>query len=328
MRLTTITLTVLAAATFAAAVKADDTPKRSPELQVLERWVGAWDHQVTTKSADGEATTVETVDYRFWSRGGRILHISNPTDEQEFHMSLTYDSESKTYPGVMLIGSYRAVVTGTWEAKTQTMAFVIKDADGGTYRGTHRFIRDDRAESNGVLKNFRGEIVFEHGSKQARSKESAKADETSKRSPELQVLDRFIGAWEHEVTIQPAEGDAITSKPVDYKFWSRGGRILHFSNPTDEAEFHMSLTYDSESKTYPGVMLIGSAKHFVTGTWEAKTQTMTYVMEHSDGGTYRGTTRFIGKDRSESNGVVKNAEGEIVFERKATAKRTPAETAE
>ncbi len=85
-------------------------PKRSPELQVLERFAGTWEHELTIKPAGAEASTINTVDYRFWSRGERILHFSNPTDDPEFHMSLTYDPESKTYPGVMLIGSRRATV--------------------------------------------------------------------------------------------------------------------------------------------------------------------------------------------------------------------------
>ncbi len=43
MRLFAITLTFLTAATFAAVVKADDTSKRSAELQVIELFVGTWD---------------------------------------------------------------------------------------------------------------------------------------------------------------------------------------------------------------------------------------------------------------------------------------------
>ena len=38
-----------------------DTPKRSPELQVLNHFVGTWDIKVTVTPATGEATTSEAL---------------------------------------------------------------------------------------------------------------------------------------------------------------------------------------------------------------------------------------------------------------------------
>jgi hypothetical protein len=173
MRLTSITLVLLVATIFSGLAIADDAPKRSPELQVLDHFVGTWEHEVTVKPAGEEAVKVQTVDYRFWSRGGQILHFCNPTEDPEFHMSLTYDPASKTYPGVLLSGSTSATVTGTWDATRNTMVWAMKHADGNTFTGEHRFIGKDRAEASGAIKNAEGEVVIEFQYKQTRRSETA-----------------------------------------------------------------------------------------------------------------------------------------------------------
>ena len=78
MRLLTTTLTFLAVATLAAAAKADDTPKRSPELQVLDRFIGTWDIKVTVKPAGEEAASFDAVSFRRWSRGGSFVVFEDP----------------------------------------------------------------------------------------------------------------------------------------------------------------------------------------------------------------------------------------------------------
>jgi hypothetical protein len=72
------------------------------------------------KAAGEEATTFEVPSIRRWSKGGRFVVFEDPQAE-EFHMPITYDPESMTYPGVMMVGPSRCLVTGTWDADTQTM---------------------------------------------------------------------------------------------------------------------------------------------------------------------------------------------------------------
>jgi hypothetical protein len=47
-----IAFCILASTTIVKAAESGDKPKRSPELQVLDRFVGAWEHEVTLKPAE------------------------------------------------------------------------------------------------------------------------------------------------------------------------------------------------------------------------------------------------------------------------------------
>ena len=177
MRLVSTIFTCLVVAALAAAVKADDAPKRSPELQVLDRFVGIWDVNVTVKPAGEEAVTFDTVSFRRWSRGGNFVVFEDPGSE-ELNLPFTYDPETKTYPGVIMIGLKRGLVTGTWDEDKETMHFAIEYPDGTRYKGTHRFIRIDYAEALGRVTNADGNVV-ELAWKQTRRKEAARAGDVT-----------------------------------------------------------------------------------------------------------------------------------------------------
>ena len=172
MRLIAITLTIVLVTTFTAIVKSDDTPKRSPELQVLDRFVGTWDMKVTVKPAGAEGINYDGVSYRKWSQGGQVVVFEEPMPGQEFHMPLTYDPKSKAYPGVAMQGVGRTTVTGAWDEKTLTMHFVLEYENKWTYRGTHRFVDKDHAEVKGKVTNAEGKLAMELTMKQTRRKDA------------------------------------------------------------------------------------------------------------------------------------------------------------
>ena len=158
-----------------AFAEADGAPKRSPELQVLDRLVGVWDVKVTIKPAGGGETNVEVVSRRSWSLGGTFVrledanNLKNP-EAKEFQILWTYDPVAKNYPAVLMDGPNRGELTGVWDAKTNTMHWKGKSPDGSTSEGHHRFIGKDRAEASGVFKNPDGEIVAEISWPQTRRK--------------------------------------------------------------------------------------------------------------------------------------------------------------
>lgn len=319
MRIFLIVFSVLTVAVFFTALQADDMPKRSPELQVLERFTGTWEHELTIKPAGAEASTINTVDYRFWSRGETILQFSNPTDDPEFHMSLTYDPESKTYPGVILVGSTRATVSATWDAKKQTMIFRMKYADGSTYSGEHRFIGKDRAEASGVVKNWYGGVVLELQWKQKRRKksdgtfaDSVNADDTPKRSAELQVSDRLVGTWDSVIT------DEITGMRDDYieqGRWSKKGQFLLFESvekSSKNEKYFFLVTYDANGKVYRACSIDESSAISYVGTWNGENDTMTWNGTDSSGNKWAATQRFFDKDHSDWSMLSTNPDGKVV----------------
>ena len=90
MRLITMAIAVLAAATFAEFVNADDTPKRSAELQELERFLGTWDSVVTNKATEKKSDAIEQ---RRWSRNGQFIlsdDLDSSTNSTVLDLSLVY----------------------------------------------------------------------------------------------------------------------------------------------------------------------------------------------------------------------------------------------
>jgi len=163
MRRLSIVFTVLVAAIFAALGEANDTPKRSPELQVLDRFLGTWDSEVTISRFNAIGQRVETkisdVDTRKWSAGGTFVIFENSLamkrdpEVPEFIMMITYDPETHTYPGCFMSGPSRTILTGVWNERTQTMHWHGKDLDENKLLGKHQFIGRDRAEASVVTTN-------------------------------------------------------------------------------------------------------------------------------------------------------------------------------
>ena len=138
---------------------ADENAKRSPELQVLDRFVGTWDAKVTVKRKRQPSQTIDAVSTRKWSRRGGVL-VFEDSSEKELHMSMTFDAESKAYFGAMLSDANRGLVTALWNEKTATMNFVVENVDGSFYRGQYHFVREDYAEASGFITDSKGNVVI------------------------------------------------------------------------------------------------------------------------------------------------------------------------
>ncbi len=89
----------------------------------------------------------------------------------EFHMLLTYDPDSGEYTGMLMSGPSRGMVTGEWNAATETMSFTVTFPDGNRYVGTNRFIDDDHVESRGTITNRAGDVLLEMSIDQTRREE-------------------------------------------------------------------------------------------------------------------------------------------------------------
>ena len=172
MRLIAIMLTVVTAGIIPGILYADDAPKRSPELQVLDRFVGTWDMKFTRKPAEGEKLALDTISIRAWTLGGTFVRFEDANnlkfpELQESQMLLTYDPELNNYPGVVMDGPRRFEVTGTWDEKTQTFSLSCPLPDGN-HVSTYRFISASRIESSGTERSRDGKILAEMSYNQTR----------------------------------------------------------------------------------------------------------------------------------------------------------------
>ena len=126
-----ILITVLVIFSNPNRISAEDKPQRSPELQVLDHFIGTWDHELTIKRLDEigieEVTQSTSVDTRKWSAGGTFVMIENSLamkknpDVPELIMMITYDPDTNTYPGCLMSGPSRTLMTGIWNERTDTM---------------------------------------------------------------------------------------------------------------------------------------------------------------------------------------------------------------
>jgi hypothetical protein len=169
MRLTLMTLAVLVAAIFAENVNADDAPKRSAELQVLERFIGTWDSVVTNKTT-GEKSN--TIGQRRWSRKGQFVLFEefDSSTKKEQHFLVTYDPTGKVYRACFINENAVADFVGTWDGEKDTMTWKGSDSFGNTFVGVDRFIDKDHAEWSMVFKNPDGKVFLESSAKVTRRK--------------------------------------------------------------------------------------------------------------------------------------------------------------
>jgi Ca2+-binding EF-hand superfamily protein len=83
---------------------------------------------------------------------------------------------------------------------------------------------------------------------------------------------------------------------------------------------HGVLTYDPDGKTYRSTFMGRNWVLIATGSWDEKTNTMTWHITVHDGNTGTSKHRFTDNDHSEWSMAIRNADGEVVFE--ASAKET------
>ena len=145
------------------------------------------------------------------------------------------------------------------------------------------------------------------------------ADDDANLSTELQILGRFVGTWDMDLTIKPTGGDVIKTKETEIRTWSLGRTFVRFEDAKKDTsggpEFHLFLTYDPDTNTYPGMMMFGKGRTLITATWDEATSTMTFKgTSPDDGNTFVAKNRFIDKNHCESTVVLKNAKGEVFME--------------
>ncbi|HEY7115346.1 MAG TPA: DUF1579 family protein [Tepidisphaeraceae bacterium] len=168
MRFLAIALAALTIASF-APLSAEDAPKRSAELQVLDRWVGSWRTEVTNKTTGVTFTSTEN---RKWSRLGEFVlsDDANELTRKESHFLMTYDPNARVYRTCFIEEAAAILMLGTWNEATQTMTWTGADIVGNKLTGTNRFLDKDHNEWSVTLTTPDGKVVVELSGKQTRQK--------------------------------------------------------------------------------------------------------------------------------------------------------------
>ncbi len=170
MKLKTISIAAFTALALIVVARSGDEKERSAEFQVLGQFTGTWDTELTIKVPGKEVETAKGTETRSWSRGGNFVRFEN-SEAAEFHMLLTYDPAAKNYPGVIMAGTFRTLITGTWDADEQTMEFTATFPDGNRFKSSHKFTDARHAVSSSSTTSPDGKILMERVWKQTKRRD-------------------------------------------------------------------------------------------------------------------------------------------------------------
>ena len=151
----------------------------------------------------------------------------------------------------------------------------------------------------------------------------------TQQSPELKVLQRFVGSWQQQVLINTAEwiSERLTMTATVTADWILSGRMVENKGVYSPGgmRFLVIVAYDAENKEYRqwcfdshGTIPRGDESR---GKWDETTQTFTWLSSTSDGGTQTQTHRFIDKDAFEWTLVRKDRNGKVYLDIEAKSKR-------
>ena len=176
-RRTTFALVAIIGTSLISVAQAQDTaPKKSPELQVLDRYVGSWEETAIAKPAlwTPERTTSTTTTTRQWILNGTMIENKGAwlPGKNEFLHLMTYDPQRKEYrqwyfdKDNLAPQAYR----GKWDEATQTFTFTGTLADGIRSTSQQKFVDKDTFTWTLVAKDQTGKVVLDMEGKCVRKK--------------------------------------------------------------------------------------------------------------------------------------------------------------
>lgn len=140
--------------------------------------------------------------------------------------------------------------------------------------------------------------------------------EEKNESDEMKVLNRFLGTWDHVITITPPGGADAIYNTVSKREWSLGKTYLRFeevnmAEPAHE-EFQMLLTFDADKKRYTGVIMDGTNSSTVSAEWDEAKAAMSFTAKHGNGNELRYKLHFTDENSAKGEGAFYDPEGNVI----------------
>lgn len=151
----------------------------------------------------------------------------------------------------------------------------------------------------------------------ARAAEAPAAADT----PELKVLDRYVGLWEGTLVVKKGPWTSQEQNAATKVSAARvlGGRYVQLNaSGSDGVEGMLMLTYDTARRHYVSWRWTSRGHHNTTqGEWFEQTRTMIWSGTMPGDFTIKTVERFPTDDTREFETVVKNADGAVMLEMSA-----------
>lgn len=151
----------------------------------------------------------------------------------------------------------------------------------------------------------------------------------SNRPAEFQVLERRIGTWNTEQTIQPRGWvpDGSKSTGTETVEWTLDKKFIqskHKQQPGNKEALSI-VGFDSRSNVFRTWFFDSSGnlpRSEFTGLWDEQTQTLTFKSIDPEDVTVTSTQKLVGSDRIETRSVWRAKDGKVLMEIEGTATRS------
>jgi hypothetical protein len=134
--------------------------------------------------------------------------------------------------------------------------------------------------------------------------------------PEMKVLEKLVGTWEVEQTVKVPE-ESRSTKLLVKRGVVLGGRFVHEEggfNDKGKPSFIGMYTYDSSKKAYRYWLFVSEGGYSEsTGTWDERSQTLSFTNRPSWGGTGVITLRLPDEASFAFSIISKNPSGTVVY---------------
>ena len=154
---------------------AQEVPPKHDNLKLLERFVGAWDEEMTIKQSpwNPEAKSGAGSITAKWTLDGRFLEIrsSSKLDGTQGLSIMGHDMNTDSLRGWFFHSyGFNHVSTGTWDEKTKTLSWTGDMGNGMKITSSDKFTDDDHFEWQFQIKDGNGQVMYDMTGKAKRQK--------------------------------------------------------------------------------------------------------------------------------------------------------------
>jgi len=299
---------------------------QSPELKVLDRFVGSWELDFVVNMGTGNTKMKADVTTN-WILLGRVIQhkfVWSPGDKHGLGF-FTYDAEEKAYREWYFdsTGSVpRDVHRGQWDEAAKTLTWKGSSSNGITRTMVNRFIDNDTYEWSLVDKDRSGKVVFENEATAKRKTSVTSSDShgqgTNPPPPEMKPLQQMVGTWREAHVSKVAEWTPEESRMTSILKVSPilGGHFVRCEVTDDDGKAlaMMIRTFDTEQQAYREWMFPpGRFGGESRGQWDEATNTLTLANKRQ-GITGVTTIRFSDKDTMQWGVNLRDRQGKVYYD--------------
>ena len=142
----TIRVVLILLLTTAASIGLGEQPNRSPELLLLDRFVGHWQVEYELKLADRAVQRQEFRSLAKWSADGTFVIVNERQEGNERLTVLRFDKAKKHYAGSLFSATGQSPFEAEWDESTKQFKMEFTTSDDADVTIVNRFLDEDHID--------------------------------------------------------------------------------------------------------------------------------------------------------------------------------------